>query len=82
MILAILLFLSVLHVSQASITVYSQVPLGKGTGTAQSAAANYTGAAAYDPTVLNAPPIPASALPSQADHCPSPMRLPKSYAVA
>jgi hypothetical protein len=65
MILAILLFLSVLHVSQASITVYSQVPLGKGTGTAQSAAANYTGAAAYDPTVLNAPPIPNPAPPTQ-----------------
>ncbi|KIM82034.1 glycoside hydrolase family 79 protein [Piloderma croceum F 1598] len=40
----------------ASVTVYSQLPLGQATATA--AAANYTGAAAYDPTVLNPPPIP------------------------
>jgi hypothetical protein len=40
----------------ASVTVYSQLPLGQATVTA--AAANYTGAAAYDPTVLNPPPIP------------------------
>jgi len=49
----LLLFLSVLRVSQASVTVYHQVPMG-----AQSAAANYTAAAAYDPTILSAPPIP------------------------
>lgn len=40
----------------ASITVYHQVPLGDSTTTA--AAANYTGAAAYDPTVLTPPPVP------------------------
>ena len=49
-------FLSLLHVSQASITVYSQIPLGQATATA--AAANYTGAAQYDPKVLTPPPIP------------------------
>jgi len=43
----------------ASVTVYSQLPLGQATVTA--AAANYTGAAAYDPTVLNPPAIPNSA---------------------
>jgi hypothetical protein len=52
------LFLSLLHVSQASVTVYSQVAFGQGTPTAGSPAANYTGAAAYDPLVLTAPPIP------------------------
>jgi hypothetical protein len=51
--LALLTFLSALHVSQASVTVYHQAPMA-----AQSAAANYTAAAEYDPTVLNAPPIP------------------------
>jgi hypothetical protein len=40
----------------ASVTVYSQLPLGQ--ATVAAAAANYTGAAAYDPTVLNPPPIP------------------------
>ena len=49
----LLTFLSALHVSQASVTVYHQAPMA-----AQSAAANYTAPAAYDPTVLNAPPIP------------------------
>lgn len=40
----------------ASVTVYHQAPLGASTSTA--AAANYTGAAAYDPTVLTPPPVP------------------------
>ena len=42
--------------SYASVTIYSQKPIGISTTTA--IAANYTGAAAYDPTVLMAPPIP------------------------
>ncbi|KAF9233183.1 glycoside hydrolase family 79 protein [Melanogaster broomeanus] len=41
----------------ASVTVYYQVPLADQTGTAS--AATYTGAAAYDPTVLTPPPVPA-----------------------
>jgi hypothetical protein len=49
----LLTFLYVLHVCQASVTVYHQAPMA-----AQSAAANYKAPAAYDPTVLNAPPIP------------------------
>ena len=43
----------------ASVTVWSQRPMaGQPTSTASAAAANYTGAAAYDPTLLNAPAIP------------------------
>ena len=56
--------------SQAQITVYypqvhgAQVTLG--TGTVTGAAANYTGAAAYNPTTLNPPSPPgAQALPTQ-----------------
>lgn len=41
----------------AGVTVYYQVPLADSTTTASSA--NYTGAAAYDPTVLTPPPVPA-----------------------
>ena len=41
----------------ASVTVYHQAPLGYST-TSTAAAANYTGAAAYDPTVLTPPPVP------------------------
>ncbi|OJA18107.1 hypothetical protein AZE42_11989 [Rhizopogon vesiculosus] len=40
----------------ASVTIYHQLPLGDSTAT--SAAATYTGAAAYDPTVLTPPPVP------------------------
>lgn len=47
---------SLIPVSYASVTVYSQQPIGANTATA--AAANYTGAAAYDPTILQVPPIP------------------------
>jgi hypothetical protein len=39
-----------------SVTVWSQAAMGHPTSSA--AAANYTGAAAYDPTVLTAPAIP------------------------
>jgi hypothetical protein len=45
--------------ARASVTVYSQQPLGAGTATA--AAANFTGHAAYDPTVLTAPAVPSPA---------------------
>ena len=47
----------------ASVTVYSQQPLGAGTATA--AAANYTAAAYNDSTVLTAPPVPSPAPPTQ-----------------
>ncbi|EIN05136.1 hypothetical protein PUNSTDRAFT_107422 [Punctularia strigosozonata HHB-11173 SS5] len=40
----------------SAVTVYSQQPIA--TTTASGATASYTGAAAYDPTVLNPPPIP------------------------
>ena len=52
-----------IFLARASVTVYSQQPLGAGTATA--AAANYTGAAAYDPTVLTAPAVPSPAPPNQ-----------------
>ncbi|KZT21347.1 glycoside hydrolase family 79 protein [Neolentinus lepideus HHB14362 ss-1] len=55
--LSILFPLTYLSSALASVTVYSQQPLG-GTASASAAAANYTGAAAYDPTVLQAPPVP------------------------
>lgn len=55
--------LLVLDAARASVTVYSQLPLGE--STASAAAANYTGAAAYDPTILNAPGIPNPAPPTQ-----------------
>ncbi|KAJ6561989.1 glycoside hydrolase family 79 protein [Mycena capillaripes] len=43
----------------SSITVYHQQPFGATTTSSGSAAAaSYTGAAAYDPTILNAPAIP------------------------
>jgi hypothetical protein len=49
---------------QANVTVYgtgTQNPFalsGSATATASGAAANYTGAAAYNPTVLKPPPVP------------------------
>ncbi|EPQ55987.1 glycoside hydrolase family 79 protein [Gloeophyllum trabeum ATCC 11539] len=55
--LSVLFPLFFLSSSLASVTVYSQIPLA-GTTTAAAAAANYTGAAAYDPTVLQAPAVP------------------------
>ncbi len=49
------LFLNV----HGQVTVYKQQPLGPATTAASSApAADYTGAAAYNPTILNPPPIP------------------------
>jgi hypothetical protein len=43
----------------AAVTVYSQIPLGdSATATASASAANYTGSAAYDPTILTAPEVP------------------------
>ncbi|TDL20289.1 glycoside hydrolase family 79 protein [Rickenella mellea] len=42
-----------------------QEPLGTGTATASGSAASYTGAAAYNPTILNPPPPPNPPGPSQ-----------------
>ncbi|KAJ7707362.1 glycoside hydrolase family 79 protein [Mycena rosella] len=55
-----------LPVAWSSVTVYHQQPFGATTSSASAsaAAASYTGAAAYDPTVLAAPPIPNPAPPS------------------
>jgi hypothetical protein len=44
--------------THAAITVYYQTPLGLVTATNTASAANYTGAAAYDPTVLTPPALP------------------------
>jgi len=44
--------------SLASVTVYSQLPLGDATKSASASSATYTGAAAYDPTVLTPPAVP------------------------
>jgi hypothetical protein len=49
--------------ARASVTVYSQQPLGAGTSTA--GAPNATAAAYYDSTVLTAPPVPSPAPPTQ-----------------
>ena len=43
---------------QGSVTVWSQAHQAQPTGTTAAAAANHTGAAAYDGTVLMAPAIP------------------------
>lgn len=52
-----------------AVTVYGQQAYHFLTETATSsgsaAAATYTGAAAYDPTILNAPPVPSPAPPTQ-----------------
>ena len=49
-------------IAQADVTVYgtgTQRPFGTtASASATGAAANYTGAAAYNPTVLKAPPVP------------------------
>lgn len=47
---------------RASVTVYNQIPLGDTTHTAE--AAQYTGPAGYDPTVLNPPALPNPAPPN------------------
>jgi hypothetical protein len=50
---------------QASVTVYSQAPIGvKSTSSSTASGAAYTGPAAYDPTVLQAPPVPNPAPPT------------------
>lgn len=51
------LLLSLFSSVNGAVTVYSQIPFGAAT-TATAAAANYTGSAAYDPTVLIAPAVP------------------------
>lgn len=48
-------------IAHASITIYyppGQAPASAASSTTQAAAANYTGAAAYNPTILNPPPLP------------------------
>lgn len=47
-----------------AVTVYSQVPMGV-TPTTSASSSTYTGAAAYDPTVLNAPALPNPLPPTQ-----------------
>lgn len=54
--LSVFFFVILSSLVNASVTVYHQVPLADSTTTASSA--NYTGAAAYDPTVLTPPPVP------------------------
>ncbi|KAJ7476225.1 glycoside hydrolase family 79 protein [Mycena latifolia] len=58
-----------LPVAWSSVTVYKQQPFGATTTTSSAsgsaAAASYTGAAAYDPTVLVAPPVPNPAPPTK-----------------
>ena len=58
MLLPSILYWSSLSLSlvRASVTVYSQLPIGA-TPT-QAASANYTGKAAYDPLILQAPAVP------------------------
>ncbi|KAF7302911.1 Glyco-hydro-79C domain-containing protein [Mycena kentingensis (nom. inval.)] len=56
----LLCVLPLLPAAWAEVTVYYQYPLQQATRTnsASAAAATYTGSAAYDPTVLQAPPVP------------------------
>jgi hypothetical protein len=49
---------------RTAVTVWTQTHMGQPTNTASAAAANHTGAAAYDPTVLTAPAIPNPAPPN------------------
>jgi hypothetical protein len=50
---------------QASVTVYSQAPIhATPTPSSTASGAAYTGPAAYDPTVLQAPPVPNPAPPT------------------
>ena len=60
---ALLWSLCLPFLASASVTVYSQQPLGA-TSTSSAPAGNFTGKAAYDPTVLTAPPIPSPAPPN------------------
>lgn len=57
-------FASFATAARASVTVWSQQPIGGASSTGSAAAANYTGAAAYDPTILNAPAPPDPAPPT------------------
>jgi len=63
LLLSFLWFSCSILAARASVTVYSQQPLGAGTSTA--AAANSTAAAYYDTTVLTAPPVPSPAPPTK-----------------
>lgn len=56
--LILLCFFYAFNVSQASVTVYNQIPLGLATSASGAPSSTYTGAAAYDPLVLNPPEIP------------------------
>ncbi|KAF8636081.1 hypothetical protein AX17_003787 [Amanita inopinata Kibby_2008] len=58
----VFLVLSYLTTLVAGVTIYHQIHFGTGTDTASPA--DYTGAAAYNPTVLQAPPVP-SGFPTQ-----------------
>ncbi|KAI0270634.1 hypothetical protein BC834DRAFT_967376 [Gloeopeniophorella convolvens] len=53
--------------------IFGGTALSSSSGTAAAAAATFTGAAAYDPTVLNPPPIPNPPIPTQI-----PIQLPSS----
>lgn len=59
-------FLFILYMLSAAgaVTVYSQLPMAI-TPTTSAPGSTYTGAAAYDPTVLSAPPIPNPPPPTQ-----------------
>ncbi|KAJ7649888.1 hypothetical protein FB45DRAFT_5552 [Roridomyces roridus] len=68
--LSFLLLQLCLPVAWASVTVYNQQPFGDQTksvasGSNTAAAAAYTGSAAYDPTVLDAPGVPNPAPPTK-----------------
>ncbi|KAH7927999.1 glycoside hydrolase family 79 protein [Leucogyrophana mollusca] len=56
--LSVLSSLSFLSVTRASVTVYGQIPYADSSATSTGAGATYTGAAAYDPTVLTPPALP------------------------
>ena len=59
-----LLFLCFAAYARAGVTVYSQQPIGQ-TATGSAAAAAYTGYKAYNPTMLNPPPLPNPLPPTQ-----------------
>ena len=60
------LFLLALPAVRAAVTVYLQPAQAQATlaATVSANPANYTGVAAYNPTTLNAPPVPSPAVPS------------------
>ena len=63
MLVPLLLSLIFLQGANAGVTVWSQKPLA--TATDEADLARYTGAAAYNPTVLTAPPLPNPPPPNQ-----------------